>query len=142
MATLIEKAVKWAEDIANDNTHGYSQADRWSKDFDCSSLVISAYDAAGLAVKKNGANNTSDMIAAFKASGFKDVSSKVNFANGDGLMAGDVLWRKGHVGMSVGNKKYVSASSNKDGKAGDSSGSEIAVKNYYNDSWTVALRYG
>ena len=44
---IIEKYVTWAVNIANDNTHGYSQAVRWSPDYDCSSFVISALEAAG-----------------------------------------------------------------------------------------------
>ena len=42
MATKIDKAVTWAVGIANDNSHGYDQADRWGPDYDCSSLVIQA----------------------------------------------------------------------------------------------------
>ena len=41
--TKIEKAVTWALAIANDNTHGYDQQYRWGPDYDCSSLIISAW---------------------------------------------------------------------------------------------------
>ena len=30
--TVIEKAVQWAIQTANDNSHGYSQVDRWGTD--------------------------------------------------------------------------------------------------------------
>ena len=36
----IEAAVNWAIQIANDNSHGYDQANRWGPDYDCSSLLI------------------------------------------------------------------------------------------------------
>ena len=48
--TKIEKAVTWALAIANDNTHGYDQQYRWGPDYDCSSLIISAWQQAGVPV--------------------------------------------------------------------------------------------
>ena len=53
--TKIEKAVTWALAIANDNTHGYDQQYRWGPDYDCSSLIISAWQQAGVPVKTKGA---------------------------------------------------------------------------------------
>ncbi|MFR8905050.1 MAG: hypothetical protein ACLVHS_14945 [Blautia wexlerae] len=41
--TKTEKAVTWAIEIANDPAHGYDQDNRWGPDYDCSSLVISAW---------------------------------------------------------------------------------------------------
>lgn len=52
--TKIEKAVTWALAIANDNTHGYDQQYRWGPDYDCSSLIISAWQQAGVPVKNKG----------------------------------------------------------------------------------------
>ena len=44
----IEKAVKWAENTAADDSHGYSQYNRWGNpDYDCASFVISAFRSAG-----------------------------------------------------------------------------------------------
>lgn len=43
----VEQAVAWAEGIAADNSHGYSQPGREGQDFDCSSLVCRALRAAG-----------------------------------------------------------------------------------------------
>lgn len=93
----IDDAVQWAKDIANDNTHGYDQTNRWGPDYDCSSFVISAWDAAGVSVKSNGASNTRDMCDAFLKSGFTDVTSQITISDGSGLVAGDVLWKKGHT---------------------------------------------
>ena len=38
----IETATQWMIDLANDNSHGYDQTNRWGPDYDCSSAVISA----------------------------------------------------------------------------------------------------
>ena len=44
---VIDKAVQWAVDIANDSSHGYDQGSRWGPDYDCAALVIAAYEYAG-----------------------------------------------------------------------------------------------
>ena len=57
ITAIINDAVSFAVNIANDNSHGYSQRVRSlyeidnSKSFDCSSLVLTAYYCAFL---KNG----------------------------------------------------------------------------------------
>ena len=56
--TKTEKAVTWAIEIANDPAHGYDQDNRWGPDYDCSSLVISAWQQAGVPVKTKGATYT------------------------------------------------------------------------------------
>ena len=53
---VTEKAVNWAVAIAADQSHGYSQVDRWGPDYDCSSFVISAFEQAGVAVREAGAS--------------------------------------------------------------------------------------
>ena len=59
----IEVAVQWAIDIANDQSHGYSQGNppyqgsRDSPDYDCSSLVYYALDRAGFNIINNWHNN-------------------------------------------------------------------------------------
>ena len=45
-AKAVESAVQWAIGIANDNSHGYDQGSRWGPDYDCSSLLITAYQQA------------------------------------------------------------------------------------------------
>ena len=56
---VIDNAVQWATDIANDDSHGYSQSVRWGPHYDCSSFVITAYQNAGVPVKDNGATSVS-----------------------------------------------------------------------------------
>lgn len=143
MATKIDKAVAWAVSIANDNTHGYDQGDRWGPDYDCSSLVIQAYHIAGVPVKEHGASYTGDMCAAFIKAGFADVTKQVNTKTGNGLKKGDVLWRSGHTEMMCSATQRVGAHSSetggKYGSEGDQTGREIDIRNY-GGTWTRVLR--
>lgn len=85
MATVIDNAVAWAVNIANDDSHGYDQGSRWGPDYDCSSLVISAYEQAGVPVKSHGANSTHDMLGAFLKCGFQNVTDNIDLSSGSGL---------------------------------------------------------
>lgn len=142
----VANAVAWAVAIANDDTHGYDQNNRWGLDYDCSSLVIQAYEQAGIPVKKNGASYTGNMVSVFLKTGFKDITSKITLSTGAGLIPGDVVWRSGHVEMCCATGKLVGAHINENGeivggKTGDQTGNEISVRNYYNSPWTKVLRY-
>lgn len=144
----IEKAVKWALNIAADNSHGYDQANRWGNpDYDCSSLIISAFEQAGIPIKSKGAFTTANFYNVARSVGFSDITKAVGVANGSGLQRGDVLLSRGHhVAMYIGNGKVVQASLNEKGtitggKPGDQTGNEIGVRSYYNFPWTDILRY-
>lgn len=147
MGVKINKAVSWAVGIAKDNTHGYDQINRWGKNYDCSSLVISAYERAGVKVKTAGATYTGNMYNAFIKCGFKDVTSKVNKATGARLVKGDVLLNhQNHTAMMIDAKNLVQASINEKGgiyggKSGDQTGKEIHTRRYYNYPWNCVLRY-
>ena len=85
-----------ARKIAADQRHGYSQASRWGtvgtvSDFDCSSLVISAYEQAGVPLKSKGATYTGNLREVALSCGFEDVTKKVNLNTGAGLKKGDIL---------------------------------------------------
>lgn len=142
------KAIELAIEIANDDSHGYDQIERWGVDYDCSSLVITCYANAGTSVKDNGATYTGNMLSSFKKSGFKDVTSSVNLENGDGLLPGDVLLQpKKHTVIYIGDGNVVSASINEKGTTtggakGDQTGREILVRPYYNFPWNYVLRFG
>ncbi len=152
MASKIEAATQWIIKIANDNSHGYDQDSRWGNpDYDCSSLVISAWEQAGVPVKsKGGATYTGNMLNAFKNNGFTDVTAKVNLSTGSGLQRGDVLLNvANHTAMYIGNGQIASAHYNENGgsrggQPGDQTGKEINVSGYYNSSnspWEYVLRY-
>lgn len=144
-----EKAIQWMEQTARDNSHGYDQRYRWGEkgDYDCSSAVISAWQAAGVPVKTNGATYTGNMKPVFLRCGFKDITSSVNLATGAGLQRGDVLLNTTHhTAMYCGNGKLVNASINEKGGAvggvpGDQTGREFVIRSYYNYPWDCVLRY-
>lgn len=148
----IETAVKYMINVANDNRHGYSQYNRWGSlntwsDYDCSSLVISAYQYAGVPVKSKGATYTGNMYNVFLKCGFKDVTNQVNLYNANGMKRGDVLLNhKYHTAMYIGNYQTAEASIDERGgivgrQTGDQTGGEILVRRYRNYPWNCVLRY-
>lgn len=150
--TKVQKAVAYIKDIAADNKHGYSQVNRWGSpntwsDYDCSSLVISAYQAAGVPVKTNGATYTGNMYSVFTKCGFKDVTKDINLATGKGLIAGDVLLNHAdHTAMMISSSQLAQASIDENGgimggKVGDQTGYEIHTRSYYNYPWNCVLRF-
>ena len=150
--TAAASAYEWAVRIAEDARHGYSQASRWGKpgtvsDFDCSSLVISAYEQAGVPLKSKGATYTGNLRQAALSCGFEDVTKKVDLSTGAGLKKGDILMYHhsgniGHTALASGDGRIVHARGQSYGSSapGDQ-GSEIAVTAYYRGSWTTVLRY-
>lgn len=125
----IELYCNWACAIANDNTHGYSQVKRWSPDYDCSSLVISALENAGFQMRRNGASYTGNMMTALMRCDFRLVE------NGS-LMRGDILLTHNetaqHTAIYLGDNKIVHARGvNGHPEEGDQTGNEICISNYY-----------
>ena len=147
--TTAQKAVRWALAIAADNSHGYNNAKGkrlGNPDYACSSFVAGAWRAAGVDVAADA--YTAKMKTDFTKHGFKDVSGEVDLRTGAGMKCGDVVLRPGvHVEMVTGAKhKLVGARGNatggaENGKAGDQTGGEIAVIPWWDDGWTICLRY-
>lgn len=143
----IEQYTQQAINIANDNRHGYSQYNRWGNpDYDCSSLVITVVQNAGIHVKTKGATYTGNMYNPFIRCGFKDVTNSINLITGEGLKRGDILLNPSdHVEIYIGNGRNVGARISENGtihgSGGDQTGQEIRTHSYYNYPWEYVLRY-
>lgn len=157
-----ENAISWAIATANDNSHGYSWDGRWGPDYDCSSLVYTAYRNAGFKIGTSG-STTYSMVKDFTAYGEFEWITNINFANANQLKRGDILLNQStHTEIYIGNNQMVGAHhgtvwqwcshSNSDGKKhrhghyslgeqkGDQ-GDEISVQGYSNSSnWQGVLR--
>ena len=136
---VTEDAMDWAKKIAADDAYGYSQASRWgeTKQYDCSSFVISAYKEAG--IDTGGATYTGNMRSEMTKHGFEWIPGDPDVND---LQPGDiVLDEDAHTEMYVGNGKLVGAHDNFNGSTGDPSGREISVKDYYSHPWDGVLRY-
>lgn len=154
MGKIIESACEYGVQLANDDSHGYDQINRWLPDVDCSSLVCLCYEHAGIPVKsKGGATYTGNLKAGFTKCGFTAIPFKQSVT---GLKRGDVLFYHyvkngkvhGHTILYLGNGKIVQASINEKGtatggKTGDQTKKEVAIGNYYVPScgWDYVLRY-
>lgn len=142
----IDQAVAWIRAIASDDSHGYDQTNRWGPDYDCSSLVISAWDSAGVPVKAQGATYTGNMKQTFLACGFSDVTEAVSRTTGSGIRPGDVLLHeRNHTAMVVSPGRIVEAVGNEwggivGGSPGDQTGGEIRETGYYDYPWDCVLR--
>lgn len=143
--TIPETALAWAIQIANDQSHGYSQTNRNGPDYDCSSLVVSAYRHAG--ADTGNATYTGNMRTELLKHGFSDVTASINLASGANLRPGDILLyhlsgTAGHTALYAGQGQIVHARGQSYGssKPGDQ-GSEIAVTPYYRGKWATVLRY-
>lgn len=142
----VENAVKWMVEMANDNTHGYDQDNRWGDDYDCSSFVISGYEQAGIPLKTNGATYTGDLKAVAITTGFHEVTWGNDITK---LVRGDILLNEiHHTAVFIGDGKIVQASANENGTAtggqtGDQTGKEIYIRDYYvyTSGWDCVLRY-
>lgn len=138
---VVELATQWAIGIANDNTHGYDQKKRLGPDYDCSSLVASAWNYAGLKNIVPADTNTRNMREKFMSNGFV----QHDFTGFSSCERGDVLWKSGHCAMYCGNNQIVEAAINElgtttGGRTGDQTGNEIRVTSAYG-SWTYVLRW-
>ena len=141
---ITENAVTYALEIAEDDSHGYDQAQRWGPDYDCSSLVIECFKKAGLRL---GCTYTGNMRSDMLRGGFEDVTDSVGLTTGAGLRRGDVLLNQvHHTALYIGDGQIVQAGTNENGgvtggESGDQTGREICTRGYYNYPWDCVLRY-
>lgn len=131
---VIDKAVSWAVDIANDDSYKYIWGGWGASDggYDCGHFVITAYKQAGI---DTGASYTGDMYSCFTAKGFKDVTSSCNLSTGAGMKKGDVLLNPGkHAAMvQINGGTTVEARGRDYGIVAN-----VAYRNY---PWDFVLRY-
>lgn len=142
---VVAAYISWAQAIAADKTHGYDRAKRTGPDYDCSSFVASALNAAGISVSMF---TTHTMIEELLGQQFQEVTSQVNFDTGEGLEQGDILWRDEHTEFSLGGDKTVGAHWNEHqgitgGEPGDQTGEEISktTLGWSSQRFTKAFRY-
>ena len=159
---IIDDAVDFAVQMANDNTHGYSQVIRSlynisaPKSFDCSSLVLTAYYYAfmknGLseqaAFLKQNCGYTGNMLQ-MKKCGFEVVATKqtahARMKKGDVELAdNNPDGSNSHVALAIDGDNIVHARSSEgttDTK--DNSGNEIRTQPWYlySHGWTHRLRF-
>lgn len=133
--------IQWAVDIANDESHGYSQCNRTGPDYDCSSLVYYSLINSGYSEEDLGSRpfSTSTEEESLSKAGFV----KHTYVESE-LQPGDILWKSGHTGMYVGDGQVVEAQQNENGKvcggeSGDQTGSEIIV-HANRGQWTAYFR--
>lgn len=132
----IENAVAWADQIAADDRHGYSQLHRNGPDYDCSSFVGTALAKAGFPVSQH--STTRNLGEQLEKAGF--VKAEKPWRRGDiHLAAGH------HVTMSVDANRIVHASQSEnggiDGQTGDQTGKEICVRSYYDLPYENIVHY-
>ena len=150
-AGSVENAVVWAINIANDDSHGYSQSRRTGPDYDCSSFVSTAFKQAGFNVSNT--LNTGNMKDGFINAGFTWIASSSisGFpSSSTNLKRGDILLANGHTALYIGSNQVVHARGGTydkydEGHPGDQTGKEIMVQTYGNytgsGGWLGILRY-
>lgn len=145
-----DQIASWAEKIAADDSHGYSQKNRnGDPDYDCSSLVYYAVTkGAGIQLSINYPFSTSNEKDILQAAGFtgnawdgKDTSV---------LQRGDIVWEDGHTEIYSGNGKFTGAHMNEkngtgrppdpESTPGDQTGHEISTENVIPEGMTYYLR--
>lgn len=146
------KIVSWAEKIAADDSHGYSQPNRkGNPDYDCSSLVYFAVtEGAGIQLSIDYPFATGSNIddkdsegGVLQAAGFQ----KIEWDGKDvgKLQKGDIVWKDGHTEIYSGDGKFTGAHHDENGgidgpKAGDQTGDEISTSTNVPSGMSYILR--
>lgn len=133
--------IKWAIEIAEDDSHGYAQDRRGGDpDYDCSSFIFYALKQAGFDVG-DSPFATFTMKEDLEALGF----TAIPYNEAD-LQAGDILLHtQEHTEIYIGNGQTVGAHVNEHGdivlgQPGDQTGQEISVGPSWKPDWQWILR--
>lgn len=124
-----------------DDSHGYSQVNRWGPDCDCSSLMYMAASEAGYDIPREGTRYTGTMCAHFSQAGFAVLPFKGDFQR---YPAGSIyLSDKGHTEMDLGDCLGGARIDECGGIAGavpgDQSGGEVSICAKYDYPWDWVL---
>lgn len=162
VASIIASASGWAKEVANNNTHGYSNDndERFFQNGEISStgIVVNAYNQAGIPILddwwKTGhkgmivagsgkeTDATLELPNLLLKYGFTDVTDEVDFVSGEGLEIGDVAMRDGFSAIVVSRDgSIVQACYDYDGKQGDSSGNEVSIVDGYSQNFSLVYRF-
>ena len=148
---FVDAFITWLVGIAQDDTHGYSQAHRSSLvDFDSGSLIYYGLLNSGFNTEQIGSSpfvpndNLRDIL---KSIGFEEIPfNSLSLGNSTtNLEPGDILWTLGNTevyigeGMNVG--AHESESESITGEYGDQTGNEISVTNFWNNNWQYVYRF-
>ena len=118
----VEAMLRWALEIAADDSHGYSQRERFGPDYDCTSFVCTALMEGGFALEDY--SSTQGLLEQLPALGFA-VYEKDDMEP----QLGDILVEPGeHVEICMGGLACVGAHQDYDGRSGDSGGHEIEYR--------------
>ena len=103
--------LKWALQVAEDDSHGYSQVHRnGDPDYDCSSFIWYALNQSGFDVGTY-AFATPSMPSVLQAAGFE----MYTITSADQLQPGDILLKEGHTEIYIGDGKTVGAHCDENG---------------------------
>lgn len=134
----IEQFAQAMEQLCNDNSHGYSQINRWGPDYDCSSAIIHALQMAGF--DTGAASYTGNLSSELTKRGWVRLPASTAKQRGD-ILLNDT----DHVALYLGNNLLaefsISENGTIDGQAGDQTGREAYIHNYYDYPWDCVLRY-
>lgn len=130
----LEAAVQHMIGLCNDDSHGYSMANRWGPDYDCSSSIITSLRAGGF--DTGNASYTGNMSSELCARGWQRLSPSVDKGRGD-ILLNDA----NHTAFYIGDGLVAEFSSDYDGVQGDSSGREAYIHGYYDYPWDCILRW-
>lgn len=129
---IVEKGIKIAIEIANNESIGYSQTTRYGNpNYDCTSFISGALDKAGLGCGFLGGSSFDTDLQRY---GFELIPWSDGRMNE--LKRGDILSNPSHVEWYIGGGQIVGAH----GQNGKALPDQISVKNYYESNWTNILR--
>ena len=140
----IERMVEYAVAIAEDDSHGYSWADRWERDRDCASLMYDSADHAGYGVGRGNDRTryTGTMPKDFQEAGFSMLPYGSVAPYRGCIFLRDPWGPGGHTELYIGDNLTVGAhiaeTGGVYGEPGDQTGNEISVGPNYGN-WDYIL---